>query len=70
MISRYNSNHRKAARRIQAECGVGYQQALNWVEDHYEDIFQMILKDNDSPDWRSWKSAATSLWRQLETNDE
>ena len=53
----------RAARAVQAECGVRYTTALAWVKENMDAILEMIIED-DEVQWKELKQAACGLWRR------
>ena len=58
-----DKNLKRAARAIQAECGVKFTTARQWVYENREEVIGMIVVDG-RPDWREFNAAAVGLWRK------
>jgi hypothetical protein len=65
-----SKNEKKAARAIQAECGVKYTRAVTFVRENYHRILELIKDENGNPNWRDWQAAAAGLWRTVNGDSE
>ena len=54
-----DKNLKKAARAIQAECGVKFTTARQWI----------FEKMDGRPDWSEFNAAAVGLWRRTHGGD-
>lgn len=59
----HKRNVQRAARAIQARCGVSYTRAHQWVRENSQRIIDLI-RDEDGCDWRQLRDAAAGLWRR------
>ncbi len=57
-------SYRKAARTVQAECGVKYQTAQRWVTNNYQRIWALVQETTGETRHRDFPGAAASLWRR------
>jgi hypothetical protein len=58
-----SSRLKRAARAIQAECGIKFTTARQWVYERQQEIAEMTVVDG-RPNWFEFNAAAVGLWRR------